>query len=95
MLPVRTIRVLFGRGFRYGFDSEKKRFVQIKEAINISAIEKSIITRASKGMSTVEIAKDLHRSVETIKTHKKRIFKKLDVVSMAEAVTYASNYGLI
>ena len=86
---------LFGEGFRYWFDFEKNQFLQVKEIKRLSQIEKSIIIRASKGMTTHSIANDLCRSVETIKTYKKRLFKKFGVTSMAEAIAYASNYGLL
>ena len=40
------------------------------------------------------MAEELCRSVNTIKTHKSRLFEKLHVNSMAEALAFTANYDL-
>ena len=46
-------------------------------------------------MSNEEIAADLFISVNTVKSHKLRIFKKLNVNSIAEALVIIGNYHLL
>ena len=46
-------------------------------------------------MTNEEIATNLNLSIPTIKTHRMRIFKKLSVKTMAEALTVIGNHNLI
>jgi DNA-binding NarL/FixJ family response regulator len=54
------------------------------EASNLSAKEKEILTALNKGLSYKEIAVELFISIETINTHIKNIYRKLNVHSRAE-----------
>jgi len=85
---------IYGDHFRYVYDFNDKRFVPFKENMNLSLMEKAILLRAAKGMTTEQIAEDLYRSVNTIKTHKSRLFDKLHVYNMTEALNFVSNYDL-
>lgn len=85
---------IFGDGFRYKYDFSKGIFILYDEKIALTLMEKAIILRAIKGLTTEQIADDLYRSVNTIKTHKKRLFSKLKVNSMNEALLFISNYDL-
>lgn len=85
---------LFGNGFRYMYDFDCKSYRPVREKNNISLIEKAILKRASKGLTTEQIADELSLSVNTIKTHKTRLFRKLHVHSMNEAIVFVSNYDL-
>jgi len=46
-------------------------------------------------MSNQEIAGELYVSVNTVKTHLKAIYRKLDAPGRREAVTRAREHGLI
>lgn len=85
---------VFGNGFRYVYDFDGKQFYRFEKKIDLTPAEKDILIMASKGLTTEEIAYDLNKSVNTVKTHKRRIFEKLQVSSMNEAVFYALNYDL-
>lgn len=85
---------LFGKNFRYVYDFNCRRFVTFMENMNLTKMEKAILSMSAKGLTTEQIAEELCRSVNTIKTHKKRLFKKLHVQSIAEALTFVSNYNL-
>jgi DNA-binding CsgD family transcriptional regulator len=85
---------IFGNNFRYTYDFEQKAFLPFNENMELTLMEKAILLRAAKGMTTEQIADDLCRSVNTIKTHKSRLFDKLHVSSMSEAMTFVQNYDL-
>jgi DNA-binding NarL/FixJ family response regulator len=61
----------------------------------LSEKEKEILYFSVRGFTMKEIASRLSLSPETIKYHKKNIFRKLHVKSITEAVTCAANYSLI
>ncbi len=85
---------IFGNGFRYAYDFQSREFVLIPQRLQLTLIEKAILSFASKGLSTEQIAKELYRSPNTIKTHRKRLFEKLKVSTIAEAVMLVDNYNL-
>lgn len=85
---------VFGNGFRYTYDFDKKQFSPFAEKMELTMMEKAILLRASKGLTTEQIAIDLKRSVNTIKTHKRRLFEKLHVSSTNEALSFTHNYDL-
>ena len=82
-------------GKRLKFDIGKKTYYEFDLGLVLSSVEKAVLQRAKKGMSSEEIATDLGISVNTIKTHRMRIFKKLNVTSINEALTIISNYQLM
>ncbi len=57
--------------------------------------EKEILTHLSKGKGLKIIAADLSISIDTVRTHIKNIYEKLQVHSQAEAVSKALNDGLV
>ena len=65
------------------FQRERKTRSDI-EASNLSAKEKEILAALNKGMSYKEIAGALFISVETINSHVKNIYRKLNVHSRSE-----------
>lgn len=89
----RKIAVL-GKGFKYLYDLSKRKFLPYNEFVGLTLLEKAILLRAAEGLSTKQIANDLCKSVNTIKTHKERLFAKLNVNSMNEALALISSYNL-
>lgn len=61
----------------------------------LTAREKEILTELSKGKGLKMIAADLSISLDTVRTHIKKIYEKLQVHSQAEAVSKALNDGLV
>ena len=82
-------------GRRWVFDYKNNRFEEFNLKTDLSLTEKALLQRARKGMSNEEIAADLFISVNTVKSHKLRIFKKLNVNSIAEALVIVGNYHLL
>ena len=60
----------------------------------LSARESAVLERIGQGRSNKEIAKDLGIAPETVKSHVKNIFIKLDVRKRAQAVVRAQRFEL-
>jgi two-component system, NarL family, response regulator DevR len=61
----------------------------------LSARELEIIRLISQGLSNHEISQQLHISENTIKSHIKEVFSKLDVHNRIEAVVMAKKRGIL
>ncbi len=78
--------------YEYSFD----RHCWIKrDEIVLSEMEREIIYLSTQGYTMAEIAKKLCKSVDTVKTHRRNVFKKMNVKNIAEAVMYAINHNMI
>lgn len=62
---------------------------------NLTQREKDILGNLSKGNSFKMIAAELEISIDTVRTHIKRIYEKLQVHSQTEAVSKAVNERII
>lgn len=82
-------------GKRFVFDFDEKRFVEFNLDATLSLAEKAVLQRARTGMTNEEIANSLCLSVNTVKTHRMHIFKKLNVTTITEALAVVGNYQLI
>lgn len=80
---------------RYRFDFKEGAYKTFDLDASLSTQEKLILQRVQKGLTIEEIAEDLNLSVSTIKTHRMRILKKLQVRTMPEALTVIGNYHLL
>jgi DNA-binding NarL/FixJ family response regulator len=63
--------------------------------IPLTSSEQEILKLIALGKSAKEIAEERFSSVHTIMTHKKNIFRKLEVNNVHEATKYALRSGLI
>ena len=66
-----------------------------EDKYNLTNREREILLLLSEGNSFKMIANDLNISIDTIKTHSKRIYDKLHVNSQLEAVSKALNEKLV
>ena len=57
--------------------------------------ELQILRLASEGYLTKEIAKKLNTATATVKAHRQNILRKLDAVTMAQAVAIACDEGFL
>jgi Response regulator containing a CheY-like receiver domain and an HTH DNA-binding domain len=62
--------------------------------VNLTATEKIILHEISKGKTTKEIAYEKNLSFHTVNSHRKNIFRKLDINNVHEAVKYAIRAGI-
>lgn len=61
----------------------------------ITARERDVLSRIGQGYSNKRIARTLEISPETVKSHVKHIFSKLDVATRSAAVSRAVSLGLL
>lgn len=61
----------------------------------LSITEKNILKEIALGKTTKEIATDKNLSFHTINTHRKNIFRKLNVNNVHEATKYAIKAGIV
>jgi DNA-binding NarL/FixJ family response regulator len=57
--------------------------------------ERQVLTGMAGGKSNAQIGRDLYLSEDTIKTHARRLFRKLEVGDRAHAVAAGFRYGLV
>jgi DNA-binding NarL/FixJ family response regulator len=63
-----------------------------EKTIQFTSREKEILYYLAKGMTNKELSAVTHSSVDTVKTHLRNIFRKLDVKNRCQAVTQCSKY---
>lgn len=78
--------------FEYELTMEKWKERNI---IKLNKHEKQILALSSQGLTMKVIARKLFLSVDTIKFHKRNIFKKMNVKSISEAIATAANLNII
>lgn len=78
--------------YSYSFDSRKWKKT---ETISLTPREKDILQLAIQGCSNEDIARQIFVEVDTIKFHKKNIFRKLDVKNISEAINFIHNNNLM
>lgn len=82
-----------GENKRFNYDLSCKQWVMHKK-INLTPQQKNILALSAQGFTMDEIAQKMALVVDTIKFHKKNIFKKLQVKNMVEAISCATIYNL-
>lgn len=88
--------IIIGKsGERWCYDFQTEDYEKQELSNNISSMEKKIVRRIMKGMTNEEIADDLNIGVNTVKSYRLRLFRKLGVKTITEAITIISNYHLV
>ncbi len=90
----KAVKTIAGGG-KYIPDNIQRIFDMRQEVKSLSARELSILQLAAKGFSNPEVADMLGISVNSVKTHFRHIFEKMDVNDRMEAVTLAISRGII
>lgn len=65
------------------------------EGITLSEKERNILSLSARGYTMNEISDKLCLAVDTIKFYKRRLFEKLDVRNITEALLFSKNYKLL
>ncbi len=91
-----VLEVVAGRTF---FSSEAKNVLVTstisKTTINLSRREKEVLNLIYQGLTTKEIACALFVSTNTIESHRKGLFAKLDVKNSSSLIARAIDLGMI
>lgn len=66
-----------------------------KEKVSLNARETEILMYASQGLSINDIADKMCVAPDTIKFHRKKLFEKLEVPNISQAIAVATSYKLI
>jgi len=90
----KAIRIIASGG-RYIPDEIQRIFDVRMGARSLSTRELSILQLSAKGFSNPEVAEMLGISINSVKTHFRHIFEKMDVNDRIEAVTLALSRGII
>jgi DNA-binding NarL/FixJ family response regulator len=64
-------------------------------APSLTESEMQVLTGMSRGRSNSEIGKELFLSEDTVKTHARRLFRKLGAADRAQAVAVGFRWGLV
>jgi DNA-binding NarL/FixJ family response regulator len=64
-------------------------------APSLTEREMQVLTGMSRGRSNNEIGKELFLSEDTVKTHARRLFRKLGAADRAQAVAVGFRWGLV
>lgn len=78
--------------WNYSFKSHKW---EEKQGITITNDEKDVLILSAEGFTTSEIADAMCKSLDSVKYYRRRLFEKLEVGSITEAVSRATIYKLI
>src|SRR5690242_2194604 len=78
----------------YEFDLERNEWKESRNIV-LNNREKDILVLSVQGLTMDKIAAKLFLSVDTIKFHKRNIFKKLNVKNIAEAIAVAMDLAII
>lgn len=73
----------------------KKSRYESRERPVLTITEQEILKAIAQGKTTKEIAAERFSSIHTITTHRKNIFRKLDVNNVHEATKYALRAGIL
>ena len=78
----------------FEYSTVSRRWIK-KQMPSLSDGEKSVLTLSIQGYTMSEIADKIYLSPDTIKKYRQRIFEKLDVRNISEAIAAATNNKLI
>lgn len=78
--------------FKYDLEGD---FWKTTEKIKLSDREQEILQFSTRGYTINEIAETIFVSPDTVKFHRRKLFDKLEVANISEAISYATNNKLI
>lgn len=80
-------------GFRYSFSEHC--WVKQQSKVELSPDERTMLYLTAQGFTMREIGEQMFRSLDTVKMYRKRVFTKLGVSNITEALAYATSYHLL
>jgi DNA-binding NarL/FixJ family response regulator len=96
---IRTALQCVQRGERFLCHQVTNLLLSASKSVDVRSVltptEVDILKMIARGLSVKEIAQERVSSIHTIVTHKKNIFRKLEVNNVYEATKYALRAGLV
>lgn len=78
----------------HNYNLDKDHWEESKK-VSLSKREKEILQLSTRGFTINEIADEIFVSPDTVKFHRRKLFERLEVTSITEAIAYATNNKLI
>ena len=78
--------------FKYDLEGD---FWKATEKIKLTTREQEILQYSTRGYTINEIAEEIFVSPDTVKFHRRKLFDKLEVANISEAISYATNNRLL
>ena len=75
--------------------SRQHKYWEQREGIVLTDIEQKVLWLSAQGNTVGQIGDEVHKSPDAVKNYKKRLFKKLNVSSISEALIYAINNRML
>lgn len=79
---------------RYALKSNHRGWVEL-DTISLKEEERKIILLASQGYTTEEMAREMFKSINTVKKYRKSLFEKLGTDKISGAIAYATLHKLL
>lgn len=83
-----------GKAEYWEYDLSTKRWDEHAAPV-LNDTEKTILTLSIQGLTINAIAERAHLAVDSVKSARRRLFDKLEVNNISEAISYATNYKLL
>lgn len=83
-----------GTNIKWRYNSNTKKWVE-GIGVELNEYEKSVLILSAQGYTMIEISEKIHKSVDSVKTYRRKLFDKMDVNNITEAVSYALDKKLI
>lgn len=84
-----------GKKMEKELEISKKYQQRLPQFITLTKKEKLILTLLTSGLTNKEISEQLMSSSHTIRTHRMKIYQKLDISSLKEAINWSIMFNLI
>jgi DNA-binding NarL/FixJ family response regulator len=94
-LAATVVQSLSGAQGRRGAQQGSAGFGGTATQPTLTERELQVLTGMSRGRSNAEIGKELYLSEDTVKTHARRLFRKLGAADRAQAVAVGYRWGLV
>lgn len=75
--------------------AHRRKESESRELLLLTPTERDIVRLIASGKTTKEIAAERFSSIHTVMTHRKNIFRKLEINNVYEATKYALRAGII
>ncbi len=80
---------------KFIYDSEEDVLKKMREKFQLTESETDVMKMMCKGLTSNEIAKEVHRSKDSVDVYRKTIHQKTQTKNIAELISFAVRYHII